>query len=234
MRVDVHHVLGLDPAVEHGRLQRTGGAEALRVRGGDVVGVGGHRGAGEFGVDPGAAGEGVLLGLKDPEKMPEHSPWWLLLLRMTALAAAILAFAGPVLNPRPESSGAPLLVLLDGGWGDAPDWARRMDRAAAEISHWAEYDYVLINNDAEKCRELVHNILKAERLKARLSSKLPDVEIHCSTDIERTVRSADVLLTATLSREPLVQGAWLHDGQHITAVGADELIYGRTRNVLQG
>ncbi len=44
--------------------------------------------------------------------------------------------------------------------------ARRMDRAAAEISHWAEYDYVLINNDAEKCTELVHNILKAERLKA--------------------------------------------------------------------
>jgi len=43
---------------------------------------------------------------------------------------------------------------------------RRMERAAAEISHWAEYDYVLINNDAEKCRELAHNILKAERLKA--------------------------------------------------------------------
>jgi guanylate kinase len=43
---------------------------------------------------------------------------------------------------------------------------KRMARATAEISHWAEYDYVLINNDAEKCRELVHNILKAERLKA--------------------------------------------------------------------
>jgi guanylate kinase len=42
----------------------------------------------------------------------------------------------------------------------------RMSRATAEISHWAEYDYVLINNNAEKCRELVHNILKAERLKA--------------------------------------------------------------------
>jgi len=50
---------------------------------------------------------------------------------------------------------------------DSPDVIRRrMERAAAEISHWAEYDYVLINNDAEKCRELVHNILKAERLKA--------------------------------------------------------------------
>ena len=42
----------------------------------------------------------------------------------------------------------------------------RMRRAAAEIGHWGEYDYVLINNNAEKCRELVHNILKAERLKA--------------------------------------------------------------------
>jgi guanylate kinase len=43
---------------------------------------------------------------------------------------------------------------------------QRMARAAAEISHWAEYDYVLINNDAEKCRDLVHTILKSERLKA--------------------------------------------------------------------
>ena len=44
--------------------------------------------------------------------------------------------------------------------------ANRMARSATEISHWAEYDYVLINNDADKCCELVHNILKAERLKA--------------------------------------------------------------------
>jgi len=44
--------------------------------------------------------------------------------------------------------------------------ARRMARAAVEISHWAEYDYVFINDDAEKCRKLVHTVLKAERLKA--------------------------------------------------------------------
>src|SRR5688572_19104271 len=75
----------------------------------------------------------LLLGLTDPEKMPERTPWWLLLLRMAALGAAIVAFAGPVLNPRPEGSSDPLLVLLDGGWGDAPDWTGRIDRAAAAL-----------------------------------------------------------------------------------------------------
>jgi ornithine cyclodeaminase len=63
---------------------------------------------------------------------------------------------------------------------------------------------------------------KAEQLKTRLSARLPDVEIRCSSDIETTVRSADVLITATLAREPLVSGAWLRKGQHITAVGADD------------
>jgi ornithine cyclodeaminase/alanine dehydrogenase-like protein (mu-crystallin family) len=63
---------------------------------------------------------------------------------------------------------------------------------------------------------------KADQLKARLSRKLPAVDIICSSDIEDTVRSADVLITATLAREPLVQGAWLRGGQHVTAVGADD------------
>jgi guanylate kinase len=43
--------------------------------------------------------------------------------------------------------------------------AGRMERAAAEISHWAEYDYVLVNEDAGDCLDKVHSILKAERLK---------------------------------------------------------------------
>lgn len=43
--------------------------------------------------------------------------------------------------------------------------ASRMQRAAAEISHWAEYDYVLINEDMGGCMEEVRSILAAERLK---------------------------------------------------------------------
>lgn len=41
----------------------------------------------------------------------------------------------------------------------------RMSRAATEVSHWDGYDYVLVNDDVDRCFEDVHNILKAERLK---------------------------------------------------------------------
>ena len=71
----------------------------------------------------------LLLGLQDPESTPDHTPWWLLLLRLTALAAAIIAFAEPVLNPRAQIAGSGrLLVLLDGGWASAPDWRIRLTK----------------------------------------------------------------------------------------------------------
>ncbi len=41
----------------------------------------------------------------------------------------------------------------------------RMRRAAAEIGHWAEYDYVLINDDVEKCTRSVRAIVAAERFR---------------------------------------------------------------------
>lgn len=43
--------------------------------------------------------------------------------------------------------------------------AARMDRARAEIGHWSEYDYVLINTDVDACAADIRGILKAERLK---------------------------------------------------------------------
>jgi guanylate kinase len=52
--------------------------------------------------------------------------------------------------------------------------AGRMARAAAEISHWAEYDYVLINDDAAACLTNVQAILDAERLKASRRTGLHD------------------------------------------------------------
>jgi guanylate kinase len=41
----------------------------------------------------------------------------------------------------------------------------RMDRAAHELSHWAEYDYIIINRNVDEAFAEVNSILKAERLK---------------------------------------------------------------------
>ena len=42
---------------------------------------------------------------------------------------------------------------------------RRMTKAASEISHWVEYDYVIINSDFDHSLGLLRSILAAERCK---------------------------------------------------------------------
>ena len=82
------------------------------------------------------AGVRLLLGLEDPEREAAKTPWWLLLLRALALAAVIVGFAGPVLNPStrlgPAANG-PVLILMDQGWASAPDWTARKAAALAAV-----------------------------------------------------------------------------------------------------
>jgi Domain of unknown function (DUF4159)/Aerotolerance regulator N-terminal len=76
----------------------------------------------------------LLLGLDDKDQEAERTPWWLLALRLLAVAAMIVGFAGPVLNPEPRSPGTgPLLVLVDDSWAAAPDWRARIDAAARTL-----------------------------------------------------------------------------------------------------
>ncbi|MCE5973475.1 DUF4159 domain-containing protein [Sinirhodobacter sp. WL0062] len=80
-------------------------------------------------------GVALLLGLADEEVQAERTPWWLLALRMLALAAAIVGFAGPVLNPVVSVPGqGPLLIVEDGSWASARDWSRRVARMKEALS----------------------------------------------------------------------------------------------------
>jgi hypothetical protein len=72
----------------------------------------------------------LLLGLKDDEQVSDRTPWWLLLLRMLAVAAVIVGLAGPVLNPQDGEGAAgdgPLLVVTDASWASAGTWRARME-----------------------------------------------------------------------------------------------------------
>ena len=83
-------------------------------------------------------GVALLLGLTDDETQTDKTPWWLLLLRTLAVALIILGFAGPVLNPKDETAGSgPLLIVMDGTWAEAGDWARRVDRIEAALDEAA-------------------------------------------------------------------------------------------------
>ncbi|THH34825.1 DUF4159 domain-containing protein [Aliishimia ponticola] len=71
-------------------------------------------------------GVALLLGLGDDDTVTDRTPWWLLLLRLLAVAALIVGLAGPVLNSqeRMTRSDTPILVIVDGSWAGAPGWQR--------------------------------------------------------------------------------------------------------------
>ena len=52
--------------------------------------------------------------------------------------------------------------------------AKRMAKAADEISHWPEYDYVIVNDDIGKASVEIEAILTAERLRRRRQVGLTD------------------------------------------------------------
>ncbi len=80
-------------------------------------------------------GVALLLGLNDDDTVTDRTPWWLLLLRMLAVAAVILGLAGPVLNPNAEGErgSGPLLVVADASWAGAQGWERRRDAALVQL-----------------------------------------------------------------------------------------------------
>jgi len=78
----------------------------------------------------------LLLGLKDKETEADTTPLWLLLLRAMAVAALIIGCAGPFWHQGQQAqSDKPLLILMDGGWSDAPDWPIRLRSAEEALGH---------------------------------------------------------------------------------------------------
>lgn len=71
----------------------------------------------------------LLLDLISPEEQPQHTPWWVLLMRLAMAAAIILGVAGPLINASEvrDRSADPLLIIVDDGWASAPEWQARQN-----------------------------------------------------------------------------------------------------------
>lgn len=61
---------------------------------------------------------------------------------------------------------------------------------------------------------------RAQQCAAEMSEEL-GLSVHAAGDLEEAVRGSNLLITATVAREPLVRADWVRPGTHITAVGSD-------------
>lgn len=62
--------------------------------------------------------------------------------------------------------------------------AGRMAKSRDEISHWAEYDYVLVNDDLDQTFAQLKDILSAERLRRDRQPALADFVRHLNREFE--------------------------------------------------
>ena len=71
-------------------------------------------------------------------------------------------------------------------------------------------------------RLMVYGIIpdEVERYASEMTKEL-GVEVNISDNPEQVFRQSQFVVTTTPSREPFTKAAWLHDGMHITAMGAD-------------
>jgi len=78
----------------------------------------------------------ILLELVSREDQADHTPWWLLALRLLIAALLILAVAHPLYSPdqRSIAGGGPLLLVIDDGWGAAKDWQARQTLIAETLA----------------------------------------------------------------------------------------------------
>jgi ornithine cyclodeaminase len=126
--------------------------------------------------------------------------------------------------------GAPLALLLDGGaltdlrtgaaGGVAAKWLapRRVARAAVigtGIQARLQVEALRV------ARPDLGEIRVWGRDAAKAAAAARDVGGSPAATVEEAVRGADVILTCTAAREPLVRAAWVEAGAHVTGVGSD-------------
>jgi len=149
-------------------------------------------------------GTRLLLGLKDPQPVARHTPWWLLLIRVLAIAALILAFAGPIWKPAPDQAGqGPVLIVMDGGWAAAPDWPQRQARALRALDRAASggQPAALLVADGTATGALPFQ--PAEELSARLRALQPAAwETRYPRNLDETLSQLP----------PSLSVLWLSDG----------------------
>ncbi|MBS0241762.1 MAG: BatA domain-containing protein, partial [Proteobacteria bacterium] len=151
----------------------------------------------------------ILVGIENREKTPAKTPWWLMLLRLLAAAAVILALAEPVLNP--NRSGAlkgagPVVLVIDNGWSAASRFNDRLalvDRLIGEAE--AQSRPVMIAETAPPART------QPLRIEAPVAARSTAAALAPEPYAPRRKETA-AQLQAALAGQKSASIIWLTDG----------------------
>jgi ectoine utilization protein EutC len=125
-------------------------------------------------------------------------------------------------------------VLLDNGYltdvrtalagGIAADRLARADAKVAGIvgtglQAWLQLEALRLVRPVERVLVWGRDATKAQGLARRLEGEL-GLSV-AAAPLEQVVREADIVVTTTAAREPLLMAEWLHPGLHVTAMGSD-------------
>ncbi len=165
----------------------------------------------------------LLFDIAPKEETPSRTPWWLTALRLLAAALVIFAAAGPILNPRTGLAGskAPLVILIDDGWGAASSWDARI-RTADELIANADTDRrgIALVPLSEPARDITLMPAGAARVALRQLSPKP-----YSIERVETLPSVERFLKTTGDCEI----AWLSDG--VDTGRGPEFLEGLTKTI---
>jgi ornithine cyclodeaminase len=126
-------------------------------------------------------------------------------------------------------------ILLDNGYLTALRTQAAGAVAAKHLSRWNSKSAALIGAGRQARLQLVAllavrpieravvwspNAKECEAFASDMRENL-GIDVRSSDSAEAAVRGADIIVTATPARTPVVKAEWLSQGQHITAMGAD-------------
>lgn len=104
----------------------------------------------------------LLAGLTDLKPQAAKTPLWLLLLRILAVALLIAGFAGPKWRAS-DGDGLSLadskamLIVIDAGWGSAPDWQQRQKKAVELAQSAGDRPVAVLIADGRHAGPLVYS-----------------------------------------------------------------------------
>jgi ornithine cyclodeaminase/alanine dehydrogenase-like protein (mu-crystallin family) len=135
----------------------------------------------------------------------------------TCKPLAVLQDEHLISDYRTAAAGALVARML------APEAARSALIVGTGIQARLQVEALLLVRNIKAIEIWGRNRTKAESLAEELCLRFPTCRFTAVSELAGAVNKADVIVTVTGAKEPVILGEWLRSGQHITSVGSDDM-----------